>query len=311
MNFTLHQLKVFLKVAERNSVTEAAAELNLTQPAVSSQLKLLQTQVGLPITEIIGRRIHITETGRELAILAREIVQKSDELDERMTSKKGKVSGKLNLSVVSTGKYFVPPILAEFNKKFPDVKIKVDVTKRSDCENALIDYEADFIVATSDHSLDSYSKVNFLPNPLVLTAPSNPVNFKVPKGKLKPEDLKNLPFIYRERGSGTRRRMDEFLHKISVAPEVSMELVTNEAVKQLILAGFGVSFLSIYSMRLELQHNELQIIPHTRLPLKGKWTLAWLKGKRHTPATEAFLNFVKNDSKNWMDDLFPWVKEYI
>ena len=301
MNFTLHQLKVFLKVTE----------LNLTQPAVSSQLKLLQTQVGLPITEIIGRRIHITETGRELAILAKEIVQKSDELDERMTSKLGKVSGKLNLSVVSTGKYFVPPILAEFNKKYPDVKIKLDVTKRSDCENALVDYEADFIVATSDHSLDSYSKVNFLPNPLVLTAPANPVNFKVPKGKLKPEELKNLPFIYRERGSGTRRRMDEFLQKINVTPEVSMELVTNEAVKQLILAGFGVSFLSIYSMRLELQHNELQIIPHTRLPLKGKWTLAWLKGKRHTPATEAFLNFVKNDSKNWMDDLFPWVKEYI
>jgi DNA-binding transcriptional LysR family regulator len=311
MHFTLHQLKVFLKVAERNSVTEAANELNLTQPAVSSQLKLLQNQIGLPITEIIGRKIHITETGRELAELAKEIIQRSDELDERMTSKRGKVSGKLNLSVVSTGKYFVPPILAEFKRLYPDVKIKLDVSKRSESEQALNDHEADFIVATSDPSLDIYSRMNFLPNPLVLAAPKRPVNFEVPDGNITPAKLKNLPLIFRERGSGTRKRMDEFLHKLNLEPDISMELVTNEAVKQLIIAGFGVSFLSIYSMRLELQHEELQIIPHTKLPLKGKWSLVWLKGKRHTPATEAFLNFTKENSKKWIDQLFPWVKGYI
>jgi len=311
MNFTLHQLKVFLKVAERNSVTEAAAEMNLTQPAVSSQLKLLQKQVGLPITEIIGRKIHITEIGRELAVLAKEIVRKSDELDECMTSRKGKVSGKLSISVVSTGKYFVPPIMAEFKKRYPEVQITIDVAKRSNCEAALLDYDADFIVATSDESLEAYNKINFLSNPLVLAAPANPVNFDLPKGRMKPGDLRKLPFIYRESGSGTRRRMDAFLDKINVQPEITMELMTNEAVKQLVLAGFGVSFLSIYSLKLELQNNDLQIIPHAKFPLKGKWSLAWLKGKRHTPATQAFLNFVKKDAKSWQDEIFPWVKEYL
>jgi DNA-binding transcriptional LysR family regulator len=311
MNFTLHQLKVFLKVAERDSVTEAAGDLNLTQPAVSSQLKLLQNQVGLPLTEVIGRKIHITDTGREFAELAKEIIQKTEELDERMTSKKGKVSGKLKLSVVSTGKYFVPAILAEFKKAYPEVKITLDVSKRGESEAALLNYEADFMIATSSSSLDPYSKINFLPNPLVLTGPAVPVDFELPKGKLTTAQLKKLPLIYRERGSGTRRRMDEFLNQLGVDPDISMELVTNEAVKQLILAGFGISFLSIYSMRLELQHQELQIIPFPKLPLKGEWSLVWLKGKKHTPATQAFLSFLEENSDQWVDRLFPWVKEYV
>lgn len=311
MNFTLHQLKVFLKVAERDSVTEAAGDLNLTQPAVSSQLKLLQNQVGLPLTEVIGRRIHITDTGREFAELAREIIQKTEELDERMTSKKGQVSGRLKLTVVSTCKYFVPPILAQFKKAYPEVKISLDVTKREDSEAALQNHEADFMIATSSSSLDPYRKVDFLPNPLVLAAPAVPVDFELPEGTVNPAALRKLPFIYRERGSGTRRRMDEFLNKLDIEPDVSMELVTNEAVKQLILAGFGISFLSIYSMRLELEHKELQIIPHPKLPLKGHWSLVWLKGKKHTPATEAFLNFLEENSEEWVDRLFPWVKDYV
>ncbi|HKK40027.1 MAG TPA: LysR substrate-binding domain-containing protein [Cryomorphaceae bacterium] len=311
MNFTLHQLKVFLQVVDRDSVTLAAADLHLTQPAVSSQLKLLQSQVGLPLTEVIGRKIHITDTGREFAELAKEILQKTEELDERMTSKKGKVSGKLRLSVVSTGKYFVPPILAEFKKAYPEVKISLDVSKREESEAALLDYEADFIIATSSASLDAYAKIDFLPNPLILAAPANPVDFELPSGRATPKDLKKLPFIFRERGSGTRKRMDRFLEQEGIEPENSMELVTNEAVKQLILAGFGVSFLSIYSMRLELQHNELQIIKHSKLPLKGQWSLVWLKGKKHTPATEAFLNFLVENSDEWIDRLFPWVKEYV
>lgn len=311
MNFTLHQLKVFLKVAERDSVTEAAVDLHLTQPAVSSQLKLLQNQVGLPLTEVIGRKIHITDTGREFAELAKEILQKTEELNERMTTKKGKVSGKLKLSVVSTGKYFVPPILAEFKKAYPEVKIALDVSKRGESEAALLDYQADFMIATSSPSLDSYSKIDFLPNPLILAAPAKPVDFDLPKGKLTAKHLKKLPFIFRERGSGTRKRMDRFLAQEGVQPDIGMELVTNEAVKQLILAGFGISFLSIYSMRLELQHNELQIIDHSRLPLKGNWSLVWLKGKKHTPATQAFLDFLVENSDDWIDRLFPWVKEYV
>lgn len=312
MNFTLHQLKVFLKVAEKDSVTEAAGELNLTQPAVSSQLKLLQNQVGLPLTEVIGRKIHITDTGREFAELAKEILLKTEELDERMTSKKGKVSGKLKLSVVSTGKYFVPPILAEFKKAYPEVKISLDVSKRGESEAALLDYEADFMIATSSSSLDAYSKIDFLPNPLVLTGPASPVDFELPRqGKVNAKLLKELPFIYRERGSGTRKRMDKFLDQEGIDPDISMELVTNEAVKQLILAGFGVSFLSIYSMRLELEHKELQIIEHSKLPLKGQWSLVWLKGKKHTPATQAFLDFLVKNSDDWVDRLFPWVKEYV
>jgi DNA-binding transcriptional LysR family regulator len=311
MNFTLHQLQVFLKVVERDSVTEAAVDLHLTQPAVSSQLKQLQNQVGLPLTEVIGRRIHITDTGREFAELAKEIIQKTEELGERMSSKKGSVSGKLKLTVVSTGKYFVPPILAEFKKSYPDVHISLDVVKRGESETALINHEADFMIATFGNSLTNYESINFLPNPLVLAAPANPVGFDLPQGKATKTSLQQLPFIFREKGSGTRMRMEEFLREEKIEPEISMELVTNEAVKQLILAGFGASFLSIYSMRLELQHDEIKIIQHSKLPLRGEWSLVWLKGKRHTPASEAFVNFLSDHSGSLVDKLFPWVKEYL
>jgi DNA-binding transcriptional LysR family regulator len=311
MNYTFHQLKVFLKVVELGSVTRAAEALNLTQPAVSSQLKLLQNQVGLPLTEVIGRRIHITEPGKEMAALAKEVVQKAEELDERMNFKQGKVTGKLRLAVVSTGKYFVPPILAQFHREYPDVTISLDVSNRRESEESLLDYEADFIIATTDSSLNPYEHFPFLPNPLVLTAPKNGRHFNLPKGTLTTEKLRQLPFIYREPGSGTRKRMEAFLRKQGIHPDIRMELVTNEAVKQLILAGFGVSILSIYSLRLELLHDELTLLPHRHLPIRASWSLVWLKGKKHTPATEAFLQFVRKNSDSWNDKLFPWVKSYV
>jgi len=311
MNYTLHQLRVFLKVAELGSVTKAAESLNLTQPAVSSQLKLLQGQFGLPLTEVIGRKIHITEPGKEFAVMAKEVLFKAEELDERMNASMGTVSGKLRLAVVSTGKYFVPPILARFNQAYPEVSISLDVSNRRESETSLLDYEADFIIATSGPSLSGYETFEFLPNPLVLVAPGNRHGFELPKGSLTAKDLKSLPYIFREPGSGTRKRMEAFLKQQGVQPVIRMELVTNEAVKQLILAGFGVSFLSIYSLRLELLHNELTLLPHKDFPLQGNWSLVWLKGKKHTPATEAFLAFIKEHSGNWVDKLFPWVSKYI
>lgn len=311
MNYTFHQLRVFLKVVELGSVTRAAEALNLTQPAVSSQLKLLQNQVGIPLTEVIGRRIHITEPGKEMAKLAKDVLLKAEEMDELMNYKRGKVAGKLRLAVVSTGKYFVPPILAEFHKAFPHVSISLDVSNRQECEESLLDYEADFIIATSDESLGNYESYDFLPNPLVLAAPAKPQEFSLPDKRIKASELHNLPFIFREPGSGTRKRMEAFLDRQGVKPDVRMELVTNEAVKQLILAGFGVSFLSIYSLRLELMQKELKLIGHKDLPLNGSWSLVWLKGKKHTPSTDAFLQFLKKNSGSWVDKLFPWVQSYI
>jgi DNA-binding transcriptional LysR family regulator len=310
MNYTFHQLRVFLKVAELGSVTRAAEALHLTQPAVSSQLKLLQSQVDVPLTEIIGRRIHITEPGRELESLAKEILQKAEELDERMRLKDGRISGKLRLSVVSTGKYFVPPILAEFHRRFPEVSITLDVSNRRETERSILEYDADFAIASQALMESEYEQVPFLPNPLVLVCPRKSFDFQVPEGKVSSKQLKNMPFIFRESGSGTRARMEEFLDAEGIDPVVRMELVTNEAVKQLILAGFGISLLSVYSLRLELKHRELRLINHPRLPIHSSWKLVWLKGKRHTPATEAFLRFVQNESHSWVDKLFPWVKKH-
>ncbi len=182
MNYTFHQLKVFLKVVELGSVTKAAEELNLTQPAISSQLKLLQSHVGIPLTEVIGRRIHITEPGKEMAEMAKEVIHMAEEMEEVMMHRLGKVSGRLRLAVVSTGKYFVPPILAEFYKAFPEVTITLDVSNRSESENSLLNYESDFIIATSDQSLEGYERIDFLPNPLVMAAPKDPVGFSIPKG---------------------------------------------------------------------------------------------------------------------------------
>lgn len=311
MNYTFHQLKVFLTVAQLGSVTKAAEALGLTQPAVSSQLKLLQNQFGIPLTEVIGRKIHITEPGREMVRLAKEVLHKAEELDERMNFELGKVKGKLRLAVVSTGKYFVPPILAEFHKSYPEVYITLDVSNRKQCEASLLNYEADFIITTTDSSISDYESIDFLPNPLVLAAPKDPNELEISEESIANCALEKLPYIFREEGSGTRKRMEAFLAKQGIQPEVRMELVTNEAVKQLILAGFGVSFLSIFSLRLELLHKELTLVPHKDLPLHGSWSLVWLKGKKHTPSTDAFLQFLKDNSNCWMDKLFPWVRNYI
>ncbi|NMM50073.1 LysR family transcriptional regulator [Marinigracilibium pacificum] len=302
MNFTLHQLRVFAAVAEQQSVTKAAESLFMTQPAVSIQLKHLQDQFDVPLTEVIGRKIHITDAGEELAVLAKEILDNVDEIQVKMSALKGVTAGKLKLGVVSTGKYFMPHFISEYHEKYPEVKLIVDVSNRRKVLSSLQSNEVDFAVVSILPELDGIEHLEIMPNPLyVVSGPDN--NYDVGK-EISPKELEQMPFILREEGSGTRAMLEKYIQENDIDPKVMLELTTNEAVKQAIMAGLGISVISAYSMRLELKNNELKILPVKGYPLVNTWYLVWLKGKKFSPASSEFLTFIKESKERIYQDKF-------
>ncbi|MCX2742660.1 LysR family transcriptional regulator [Mangrovivirga sp. M17] len=302
MNFTLHQLRVFAAVTEHQSVTKAAESLFMTQPAVSIQLKHLQDQFDVPLTEVIGRKIHITDAGEELAILAKEILGNVDEIQTKMSALRGVTAGKLKLAVVSTGKYFMPHFISEYHERYEEVKLFVDVSNRRKVLSSLQSNDVDFAVVSILPDLEGIEYEEIMPNPLYVVSGTNS---NVPYKKYyEPQDLEEIPFIFREEGSGTRTMLEKYIAENNINPKVMLELTTNEAVKQAIMAGLGVSVISAYSMRLELKNDELKILPVKGYPLVNTWYLVWLKGKKFSPASSAFLDFIRSEKERIYEDKF-------
>ncbi|TNF29977.1 MAG: LysR family transcriptional regulator [Bacteroidetes bacterium] len=287
MNFTLHQLQVFLKICQAGSITKAAKELYLTQPAVSIQLKNLQDQFDIPLTEIIGRKTHITDFGWQIAEAASNILKEVETINYQTMIHKGLLAGKLRLSVVSTGKYVMPYFLTDFLKQHSGVELTMDVTNKARVVESLENNEVDFaLVSILPEHLDLES-ISLMPNKLYL------VGNELPDGATANEPnsielLNSLQLIYREQGSGTRLTMERFLRENGVSARSNLELTSNEAVKQAVLAGLGYSIMPIIGIRNELKSGDLNIIPMNGLPLQTNWHLAWLRQKRLSPVATAF-----------------------
>jgi DNA-binding transcriptional LysR family regulator len=307
MNYTLNQLQVFLKVVQYESVTKAAEELHLTQPAVSIQLKNFQDQFDVALTEVIGRRIYITAFGREIAAAAEKIIEEVQAINYMTLEYKGRLTGRLKISSVSTGKYVMPYFLSDFMKDHSGVELSIDVTNKEKVIESLEKNEIDFALVSVLPSQMNIEKLDLLQNKLFLVGNSKA---NITSGVKSNDAFQDLPLIFREKGSGTRQTMEGFLKSNTVTVNKKMELTSNEAVKQAVLAGLGYSIMPLIGLKNELSNKELQIIPMKGLPITTIWSLIWLKGKKHSPVSLAFLDHLKSTKDLITHKRFDWYEKY-
>lgn len=308
MNYTLHQLQVFLKIAKTGSITKASEELYVSQPAVSIQLKKFQEQFDIPLTEIVGRKLYVTEFGKEIVLAAEAILRESEAISHKALAYKGILTGSIKISVVSTGKYVMPYFLTDFIKKHEGVNLIMDVTNKSKVIETLENNEVDFALVSVLPEKLSIDKVELLDNILYLIG-SETENFR--SKKFNKKLLESIPLIYREPGSGTRFIMENFIEKNKLSVKKKMELTSNEAVKQAVLAGLGYSIMPVIGIKNELINGSLKIIPIQDLNIKSKWSLIWLKEKKLSPIALEYLKFLKKEKAEIIENKFSWLQTYL
>ena len=296
LNFTLRQLQVFEKVASRLNYSRAAEELYLSQPAVSMQIKQLEGHIGLPLFEQMGKKIFLTEAGRELFNYSRSIAQQLAEMEAVFDEMKGLGRGKLTLSVVNTANYFTPRLLAKFCRRHPNINVILQVANRDAVLKQLADNSTDLaIMGRPPDGLD-ISAEPFMDNPLVvIAAPGHPL------AKLKRVRFAQLAqetFLSREPGSGTRSAMERIFAEHEIRPRISMEMETNEAIKQAVQAGMGLGILSLHSIELELETRRLAILNVEHFPLLRHWYVAHRSHKRLSGASLAFKEFLLTEASS-------------
>ena len=306
MNYTLHQLEIFRTITELQSVTKASEHLFLTQPAVSIQLKNFQAQFNLPLFEIVGRKLYITEFGEEISETAFKILEQVENIKFKSAIFEGKIAGKLNISLVSTAKYTMPYFLSDFIKKNEMVSLTMDVTNKMAVLRSLENNECDFAMVSTIPKKLNIERIELMKNKLYFVANRN---FNPSKKKVLLKDLNKSLFIFREPGSATRLAMEQYLVKHKIAIEKEMELTSNEAVKQAIIAGLGISIMPIIGIKNELQNGDLQIIEMIDFPLETNWNLIWLKSKNLSLVAKSFKKHLEENKENIIKRHFTWFKD--
>lgn len=307
MHYTLHQLKIFLSVHHTKSITKAAEQMHLTQPAVSIQLKKLQDQFEVPLTEVIGRKLYITDFGEKIADISKRILNEADGIKNMLNEYKGLLTGELKISVVSTGKYVIPYFLNGFINQHPGVEVSIDVTNKSKVIQSLVNNESDFSLVSVLPENISIERIELMKNKIYLVA--NADNKLAGKKKIQQEDLQNLQMIYREQGSATRAAMEKYISDNKLKVNKRLELVSNEAVKQAVKAGLGFSIMPLIGLKNELSLQELVILPAPGLPLTTSWNLIYNKDKRLSPAATSLLNYITESKQEIMDQYFSWTED--
>ncbi len=303
MNYTLSQLNIFLKIVQHESITKAAAELLLTQPAVSIQLKNFQAHFDLPLTQVVNRKLYITDFGKEVARTAERILIEANEINYKTAAYKGKITGQLKISVVSTGKYVMPYFLTDFLNAHPDIELKLDVSNKSQVVKDLESNSVDFSLVSTIPEKLNLERISLMKNKLYLVGSIDFENNFF-------ESIHDLPsetsFIFRENGSATRIAMENFLNRQEIDFKKTLVLTSNEAIKQAVIAKLGVSIMPLIGIGNELINKQLLIIPIKELPLTSEWNLVWPKGKRMFPAAKAFLDYVEKEKDRIIHENFSW-----
>ena len=298
-NATLRQLKVFETVARHLSFTRAAEELHLTQPAVSTQVKELESHAGLPLFEQLGRKTYLTPAGIEMLRFSRAIIELFREGEDAMQQLKGIAGGKLNVAVISAGDYFFPTLLAEFARRHRGVILNLTVHNRAELLHQLADNFTDLaIMGRPPEDMDTVNEP-FSPHPYVIVAaPSHPL---ARKRRIPMDVIVREPFLVRERGSDTRASMVEGfgaqLSKINIA----MELKSTETIKQAVIAGMGISFLSAHTVTLERRLGCLVVLDVQRFPVMLNWYVVHRRNKRLPPVASAFKAFLLNEGASLIE----------
>jgi DNA-binding transcriptional LysR family regulator len=287
---SLRQLRVFEAAASHRSFSKAAKFLHLTQPGVSMHIKELETNAGLALFERLGKKLYVTEAGQELLTRAREILRALKDAEDAFDGMKGLRRGRINLAVVSTAKYFVPQLLARFGKDFPELEIRLAVNNRNSVIEQLVANEVDLaIMGRSPQALETVAEP-FAQNPhVIIAAPGHPL---AGQRRIPIERVAKEIFIVREPGSGTRLAMQQFFEDSQLTCKVAMEMASNETIKQAVMAGMGVSFISRHTIDLETQTERLVVLDVKGTPVIRQWHVAHLAKKRLSPTAAAFKQFV-------------------
>lgn len=294
MNITFRQLKVFEAVARLKSFTRAAETLHLTQPAVSMQVKQLEEQVGLPLLEKLGKKIFLTGAGEEMFYCSREIARQLEETEEVLESLKGVKGGHLDISVASTANYFATHLLAVFAKHYEGIRFSLDVTNRKVLLRQLAANEKDMVIMGKPPEGLGLEAEPFMENPLVvIAAPDHPL---VAEKAIPLSRLQEQTFVVREKASGTRIATERFFVEHEMALNTSMEMTSNEAIKQAVEAGLGLGIVSVHTLALELETRHLVILDVEHFPIQRHWYLVHRQGKRLSHTAQAFRQFVLDEA---------------
>lgn len=290
MNITFRQLRLFLALVESGSVSAAARAMHVTQPTASMQLKEVSQAVGLPLYDVIGKKVHLTEVGKELAATARAMVLGWHAFEQAVDQHKGLSRGKLRVSVVSTAKYFMPRWIGSFCKKYPAIDVALEILNRDGVVQRLHDNSDDlYIMSMPPTDMDLHDEL-LMPNPIVVIASTADPLAK--KGRIALKALQEQRFILREPGSGTRMAADQYFRKKKFKPNVRLEWGSNEAVKESVAGGLGLGVISRHALHGMDKENGVRVIDVEGFPLPSAWHMVHRANQKLSPVTLAFRQHV-------------------
>lgn len=302
MNFSFRQLRVFVEVAQNGSMARAAAALHLTPPAVSMQIKDLEAQVGLPLFDRAGRKLSLSTAGEYFLVHARRMLSALKDTDDAMARLKHLEHGLLTIGLVSTAKYFVPQLLARFHEEHPGVDVRLRVVgNRGELVALMQAGEVDLsVMGRAPKEIHTRSE-SFAAHPLVFVAP--PGHPLLQGGPHAVNALAPYPIIAREHGSGTRAAMQKFFDERRFEPRLAMEMSSNETIKQAVMAGLGVAFISAHTVAAEIAEGRLVVLDVRGLPVVRKWYLLRPKAKKLLPAGTALWKFLVSNARDFLPDV--------
>ncbi len=299
-SITLDQLQAFEAAARHSSFTRAAEELFVTQPTVSMQVKHLTQAIGMPLFEQVGKRVFLTEAGKEVLSTCQEIFKCLERLETTIDDLKGMKQGRLRLAAVTTTKYFIPKLLKPFCELYPGVSVSLEITNHEALLARLNDNLDDLYILSCPPERDDIEATTFLDNPLVAIAPANHPLAK--QRNLPLECLAEEPLIVREEGSGTRKVIQKFFERHGISPRINLELGSNEAIHQAVIDGLGLSVISLHTLKFTEVKNQLAILDIEGLPIRCQWQVIYPKKKQLSITATTFLEYLLATSQQFSVD---------
>jgi DNA-binding transcriptional LysR family regulator len=304
-NATLRQLKTFEAVARHLSFSRAAEEMHLTQPAVSTQIRTLEGHVGATLFEQLGKKTYLTQAGAELLPFCRAIILQFEEAETAMAQHRGIAGGRLNVAVISAGDYFFPQLMVAFARRHPGVQLNLTVHNREELLAQLAANRTDLAVMVRPPPQQDMQNDAFAPHPsVIVAAPQHPLAAPG-RGPVAMRELVRHPFVVRERGSDTWHSMEEAFGSHLAALQVAMEIKSTETIKQAVIAGIGLGFLSAHTIGREVAAGSLVVVPAERFPLMLNWYVVHRREKRLPPVATAFRQFLLEDGAEYIGRLIP------
>ena len=294
MNITFRQLRLFLALADSGSVSAAAKAMHVTQPTASMQLKEIALAVGAPLFEFVGKKLYLTDLGKELAVTARSVAHTWDAFEQNLDAAKGLARGKLKVAVVSTAKYFIPRLIGSFCQQHPQIEIALEILNRDGVVQRLRE-NLDDLYIMSMPPLDMVLEDEvFMANPIVVIAATSDVLSQAKRVSL--EALAQRRFIFREKGSGTRMAVDQYFRTMRFKPKVRLELGSNEAVRESVAGGLGIGVVSAHALRGLKKVHGISVLALDGFPLPSAWHIVHPASKKLSPLAVAFKQHLREQT---------------